>query len=177
MTKVRILLWLPLVAFILVLVVVLSGLLKPHDSTIASKVIGRPVLAFTLPSARFKERPRAFTAPGAGKPHLINLFASWCVPCLAESPQLLALKQSGVLIEGLAIRDANENIKAFLERNGDPYDDILRDDTGAVQVALGSSGVPETFVVDSKGIIRLQHIGEIRAEDVPALIEAVRQAQ
>ena len=65
----------------------------------------------------------------------------------------------------------------FLARNGDPYDAIGSDPEAKVQLALGSSGVPETFVIDGKGQIVLQHIGEIRAEDMPAIINAVRSAQ
>ncbi len=177
MKSVRILLWLPLVAFLIVLGLVSSGLIKPHDATIESQMVGHPLPVFTLPSGRSGEPPLASASLADGKPRLVNFFGSWCVPCLAEAPQLMALKQAGVPIEGIALRDRPEDLGAFLQRNGDPYARIGRDDTGAVQVALGSSGVPETFLVDGKGIIRLQHIGEIRPEDVPALIAAVKDAR
>lgn len=177
MRMVRLLLWLPLVAFLLVLGLVSSGLIKPHDTTIESQMIGRPLPAFTLPAGRDGDAPLTSAAFTDGKPHLVNIFASWCVPCLAEAPVLLALKQEGIRIEGIAVRDRTEDLAAFLKRNGDPYERIGRDDSGAVQIALGSSGVPESFVVDGKGIIRAQHIGEIRPEDVAALIAAVRGAQ
>jgi cytochrome c biogenesis protein CcmG/thiol:disulfide interchange protein DsbE len=177
MKTVRILLWLPLVAFLIVLGLVSSGLLTPHDNSIVSQMVGRPLPAFTLAAGRAGEQGLASSALADGKPRLVNFFASWCVPCLAEAPQLMALKQAGVPIEGIAVRDRPDDLQGFLQRNGDPYDRIGRDDTAAVQVALGSSGVPETFVIDGKGVIRSQHIGEIRPEDVPTLIEAVKAAR
>ena len=65
-------------------------------------------------------------------------------------------------IEGIAVRDRPGDVGEFLQRNGDPYDRIGLDDQAVLQVALGSSGVPESFLIDGKGIIRAQHIGEIR---------------
>ena len=79
------------------------------------------------------------------------------------------LKASGVPIEGIAVRDTPEDVADFLARNGDPYERIGSDPQSEVQIALGSSGVPESFVVDGKGVIRYQHIGPIersrRADD------------
>lgn len=177
MKTVRLLLWLPLIAFLIVLGLVSSGLIKPHDTTIQSQMVGRPLPAFTLPSGRPGEPSLASAGFADGKPRLVNIFASWCVPCLAEAPALMVLKREGVRIEGIAIRDRTEDLAAFLQRNGDPYERIGRDDTGAVQIALGSSGVPESFVVDGKGIIRAQHIGEIRPEDMAGLIAAMQGAR
>lgn len=177
MRSVRILLWLPLLGFLLVLGLIFFGLIKPHDTTVQSRMIGQRLPAFTLPSGRPGEAVLTSTGFADGRVRLVNVFASWCVPCLAEAPQLMALKQAGIPIEGVAIRDKADDLGAFLARNGDPYDRIGRDDSGAVQVALGSSGVPETFLVDGKGIIRAQHIGDVRPEDVPDLIAAVKAAQ
>ena len=112
-----------------------------------------------------------------GQPRLLNIFASWCVPCAAEAPQLLALKQAGVPIDAIAIRDARPDVDAFLARYGNPYARIGLDARSAVQIALGSSGVPETFIVDGKGRIAYQHIGDIRADDVPMILEKLRAAQ
>ena len=64
----------------------------------------------------------------------------------------------------------------FLARNGNPYARIGADNLGKVQLAIGSSGVPETFVIDGKGVIRYQHIGDIRPEDVPMLLGKLREA-
>ena len=76
----------------------------------------------------------------------------------------------------MAIRDRPEDVAAFLARYGNPFDRIGADDMSELQLAIGSSGVPETFVVDGQGIIRYQHIGDIRAEQVPMILEKLREA-
>ncbi len=114
----------------------------------------------------------------AGKPRLLNVFASWCIPCVAEAPQLMKLKQAGVEIDAVAVRDTPEAVQEFLARYGDPYAaDRRRPPEPSLQLALGSSGVPETFVVDSKGVIVEQHIGDVREEDVPDLLAKLKAAQ
>jgi len=111
-----------------------------------------------------------------GKPRLLNIFASWCVPCAAESPQLIELAKAGVPIDGVAIRDARPDVDRFLGRYGNPYARIGLDARSALQLSLGSSGVPESFVIDGKGVIRYQHIGEIRADDVPLILQKLAEA-
>jgi len=154
-----------------------AGLVRPESQTIRSQMIGKPLPSFSL-------APGVQTLPGLGsanfrdgKPKLLNIFASWCIPCAAETPQLIQLAQAGIPIEAVAIRDRPEDIAAFLKRYGNPYDRIGSDPTSKLQIALGSSGVPETFVIDGKGIIRHQHIGDIRPEDVPGLLAALADAQ
>jgi cytochrome c biogenesis protein CcmG/thiol:disulfide interchange protein DsbE len=177
MRAVRILLWLPLIAFLIVLALVFTGLIKPHDAAIRSRMIGQPLPIFTLPPVRAGEPPLRSADMADGRPRIVNVFASWCIPCAAEGAQLLALQQAGVRIDGIAISDRPADTIDFLARNGDPYEQIGRDDASVVQLSLGSSGVPESFVIDGKGIIRLQKIGDIRSEDVPAMLAAVRDAQ
>ena len=172
----RWLLWLPLVLFGMFFAAVAVGLMIPKDNVIESKMIGKPMPEFALPAA-IEQRP----ALGSdnlkmGKPTLLNIFASWCVPCIAEAPQLLALQQKGVEINAIASRDTPEDVANFLNRWGNPYSRIGSDTTSKVQLAIGSSGVPETFVIDGKGIIVYQHIGEIRPEDVPKLLELLEEA-
>ncbi|MGE4409100.1 MAG: DsbE family thiol:disulfide interchange protein [Sphingobium sp.] len=171
------LLWLPLALFAALGALFLGGLLHPDERVITSKMIGKPLPAFTLPQAA-SDRPALASAEFAqGKPRLLNIFASWCVPCAAESPQLMALAQAGVPIDGIAIRDAREDVDAFLARWGNPYSHIGLDARSSVQIALGSSGVPETFLIDGQGRIVFQHIGDIRAEDVPVIIAKWKAAQ
>lgn len=177
MKTVRIMLWLPLVAFLIVLALVAAGLIKPHSTTIDSRMVGKALPAFTLPSVRAGEPALASIGFADGQPRLLNIFASWCIPCAAEAPQLMALKQAGVRIEGVAVRDLPADTQGFLRQYGDPYDRIGHDDSSMMMVAMGSSGVPETFVIDGRGRILAQHIGEIRPEEVPAMIEAVRSGR
>lgn len=169
-------LWLPLAIFAGFVVLVMVGLLRPADREVASAMIGKPLPPFDLASA-VPERP-GFSRAGmaTGKPRLLNIFASWCIPCAVEAPQLAKLAASGVEIDGIAIRDRREDLAAFLARNGNPYARIGADDVSAVQLALGSSGVPETFVIDGKGVIRYQHIGEIRPEHVALLQTKLKEA-
>ena len=104
------------------------------------------------------------------------MFASWCVPCAAEAPNLAKLEASGANIVAVAIRDRPEDVGAFLEAYGNPFSRIGKDDISAVQLSIGSSGVPETFVIDGKGVIRYQHIGDIRDSDVSVLLAELREA-
>lgn len=170
--------WLPLGLFAAFLALVFVGLYWPADREVSSAFIGKPLPAFDLPPAT-DARPGLATAvfKEGGKPRLLNVFASWCVPCAVESPQLAALAQQGVEIDGVAIRDRREDVARFLGQNGNPFKRIGKDDLSQVQLAIGSSGVPETFVVDGKGIIRYQHIGDIRAEDVPLILAKLAEAE
>ena len=173
----RLLLWAPLALFALVFALVAGGLIKPADRTIHSAMVGKslPVID-TKPLVPGK--PGLATADFAtGKPRLLNIFASWCIPCIAEAPQLMKLKQAGVEIDAVAIRDTSEAMQAFLRQNGDPYARIGDDPTGKAQIALGSSGVPETFLIDGKGRIVDQHIGDIRAEDIPEILRKLEAAK
>ena len=169
--------WLPLALFLGFVVLVAIGLLRPADRNVASTLIDRPLPQFALPGP-LPDTPGLRSVDFAqGQPKLLNIFASWCVPCAAEAPQLEQLRDAGVQIEAIAIRDRSQDIAGFLQRWGDPYAAIGSDVDSSVQLALGSSGVPETFVIDGKGIIRHQHIGDIRPEDVPAILSAVQAAQ
>jgi cytochrome c biogenesis protein CcmG, thiol:disulfide interchange protein DsbE len=168
--------WLPLILFSGFFALVIWGLVRPADREVASAFIGKPLPQFALEAA-VEERPGLATGDfRTGKPKLLNVFASWCVPCAIESPQLSALAQQGVEIDGVAIRDRREDVARFLASNGNPFARIGKDDLSQVQLAIGSSGVPETFVIDGKGVIRYQHIGEIRAEDMPLILEKLKEA-
>lgn len=168
--------WLPLALFGLFVGLVAWGLLRPASNTVPSRFIGNPLPTFELPAAA-ADRPGLNASDFAdGKPHLLNVFASWCIPCAAEAPQLLQLAAEGVPVYGVAVRDRRDDLAAFLARYGNPYARIGADDRSVVQLAIGSSGVPETYVVDGKGIIRYQHIGDIRAEDVPMLMAKLKEA-
>ena len=172
----RVLIWAPLGFFALVFALVAGGLIKPGDRVVHSAMVGKPVPAISLPPL-IAEHPGLGSSDLKGKPRLLNVFASWCLPCIAEAPQLMALKRAGVEIVAVAVRDTPEAMRGFLARNGDPYARIGDDRQSAAQLALGSSGVPETFVIDANGTIVEQHIGDIRKEDVSKLLEALGRAR
>lgn len=172
----RWMIWAPLIVFGALVALFFGRLQSPGDQQVASALVGKPLPPFALRAA-LPDRPGLSQADFArGKPRLLNVFASWCIPCAVEAPQLDQLKRQGVAIDGVAIRDRPEDIAAFLARNGDPFERIGADDVSAVQMALGSSGVPETFVVDGRGVIRYQHIGEIRPEHVPRILAELKEA-
>ncbi|MCY7281185.1 MAG: redoxin family protein [Sphingomonas bacterium] len=173
----RLLLWVPVVAFVALIAVLANGLFKPADRTVRSAMVGQPLPGFAL-AAIVPGKPGLASADfGRGQPRLLNVFASWCAPCIAEAPILMKLKAAGVKIDGVAIRDTTPALQAFLARNGDPFERIGSDLDSRIQFALGSSGVPESFVIDGRGRIAHQHIGDIKADDVAAILAAVRDAR
>lgn len=170
-------LWLPLALFGLFVVLVLFGLLRPANRDVESAMIGKTLPEFTLKPAS-ADRPGLTTADfKGGEPRLLNVFASWCVPCAVEAPQLAALKQAGVEIHGVAVRDKREDLERFLARHGNPFARIGADEVSKVQFALGSSGYPESFIVDGRGVIRYQHIGEIRPDQVEMILTKLKEAE
>ncbi|WP_411290840.1 redoxin family protein [Sphingorhabdus sp.] len=171
------LLWIPLAVVAFIGGLAVYGLAVPKDEQVHSAMIGRKLPEFALPAATPGVQPLSNTDMADGTPRLLNIFASWCIPCKAEAPQLEALKAAGVEIDAIAIRDRPEDVAAFLTEFGNPFRRIGSDSEMAVQLKLGSSGVPETYVISGDGIILFQHIGDIRAEHVPMLIEKLKAAQ
>jgi len=176
MIRMRVFLW--------VLVALAAGLFglfayqlgQPKDEFVESAMIGKPMPAFDLPAA-VADRPGLSSSDLAdGQPKLLNVFASWCVPCAAEATNLAKLEAAGANIVAVAIRDRPEDVTAFLAAYGNPFSRIGKDDISAVQLSIGSSGVPETFVIDGQGMIRYQHIGDIRDRDVTVLLDKLREA-
>jgi cytochrome c biogenesis protein CcmG/thiol:disulfide interchange protein DsbE len=173
----RLILWLPLALFVTFLAVVAFRLGGEQDTSIRSQMIGKPMPEFALGTAVPSHKGLSTADLRSGQPRLVNIFGSWCIPCRVESPQLMALKARGVPIDAIAVRDKPEDVARFLVQYGDPFSRIGDDPRSQVQFALGSAGVPETFVVDGTGVIRHQHIGEIRPEHVAELIAAWEAAK
>jgi cytochrome c biogenesis protein CcmG/thiol:disulfide interchange protein DsbE len=167
----------PVVLLGLLLAALVWRLANPEDTTIRSRLAGRPVPPFALPQALPQQPGLASADLADGRPRLVNLFASWCVPCIAEAPVLQQLKDRGVGIVGIAIRDRPEDLAAFLAAHGNPFERIGADDSSRVQLALGSAGVPESFVVDGRGVIRYQHVGPIEPGDVAVILAQLEQAK
>ncbi|MGQ0558159.1 MAG: DsbE family thiol:disulfide interchange protein [Sphingosinicella sp.] len=173
----RFVLFAPLLVFLVFLVVVAIGLYAPVSRNVPSQLVGQPVPGFALPPSLPGRQGLSSSSLRRGAPRLVNIFASWCIPCRIEAPQLALLAGQGVPIDGVAIRDRPEDVAAFLAEYGDPFQAIGADNDRRVQLALGSAGVPETFVVDGSGVIRHQHIGAINPQDVPAILAALEAAR
>jgi len=177
MKTLRLVLWVPLIGFLIYLAVFAIGLKQPQEKTIPSALIGQAMPEFTLEPALPGRAGLSSAALRQGGPHLINIFASWCIPCRAEAPQLEELRQRGIPVDGIAVRDRPQDLAQFLAAYGDPFRSIGADVDRRVQLNLGSAGVPETFIVDARGIIRHQHIGAITADDMPGIIAAFEEAR
>jgi cytochrome c biogenesis protein CcmG/thiol:disulfide interchange protein DsbE len=167
----------PVILLALLIAALVWRLSNPEDTTIRSRLAGKPVPVFALPPALPNTPGLASADLADGKPRLVNLFASWCVPCIAEAPLLHQLKARGAAIDGIAIRDGPEDLAEFLSDHGNPFQRIGADDASRVQLALGSAGVPESFVVDGRGFIRYQHVGPIEPKDVPVILAQLEQAR
>jgi cytochrome c biogenesis protein CcmG/thiol:disulfide interchange protein DsbE len=173
----RSLAWIPLALLAFIAGISLYGLLRTKDNTVYSNMIGQPLPYFDLPAATSGTIGLRFSDFADGKPRLLNVFASWCIPCRAEAPQLDALKAQGAELFGVAIRDKPEDVTAFLNQYGNPFVRIGADMDMKLQLTLGSSGVPETYVIGGDGLILYQHVGDIRAEHVPMLLQKLREAK
>ena len=169
----RWLLFVPLAIMALLLGMFLYRVAMPEDSLIESHWIDRPVPSFSLPAATEGVEGLKSSDLADGKVRLVNIFASWCIPCRVEAPQLEALAQSGVVIEGIAIRDQSEDVAMFLAAYGNPFNRIGSDRYSSVQIALGSSGVPETFLIDGQGIVRGQIQGAIMPEQIQDILTRI----
>jgi cytochrome c biogenesis protein CcmG, thiol:disulfide interchange protein DsbE len=172
--KGRLILWVPLIGVLLLGLLFAWGLMRGEDRLVASQWIDQPLPAFELGPATDGVAGLTSTGMATGEPRLLNFFASWCVPCRAEAAQLDAIAAAGVPIDGIAIRDRAEDVARYLAETGNPYARIGADPRSQVQIAFGSSGVPETFLVDGRGIIRKQIQGIITPDMVPGLLAELR---
>ena len=167
----------PLVIFALVLAGLAWRIAVPRDDSVPSQLAGQPVPRFEAP-ALVPGKPGLSSAElASGAPRLVNFFASWCVPCITEVGVLERLAGQGIAIDGIAVRDRPEDVGGFLARHGDPYRRIGADPESRIQIALGSSGVPESFIVDGRGVIRYQHIGPVEASDLPTILAELEKAR
>ncbi|TVR98710.1 MAG: DsbE family thiol:disulfide interchange protein [Rhodospirillales bacterium] len=106
----------------------------------------------------------------AGQVAVINVFASWCAPCLEEHPHLMALALDGIAVYGINYRDTQMAALAWLDRHGDPYRQVGFDADGWVTDEIGLFGLPQTLVVDRSGVIRHVHPGALDATDIEVII-------
>ncbi len=154
-------------AAIFIMLLLLLGLgLAPRPSSLPSPLIGKSAPAFTLP---LLDAPQQTVAPAdlRGQVWVLNVWASWCGACREEHPKLMELARlTRVPIYGLDYKDGRDEASAWLARHGNPYRASLFDADGRVGIDYGVYGVPETFVIDRRGVIRHKHVGPLTAEVV-----------
>ena len=156
--------------FVALLALLAIGLqLNPRE--VPSPLIGKPAPAFDLPllmepDKRFSQKEML------GKVWILNVWASWCPPCLVEHPIVTRIAQSGLVpVVGLNYKDQRDDALPWLKRNGDPYQLIVFDPNGRIGIDYGVYGVPETYVIDRQGVIRYKQIGPLNADVVQKKIE------
>lgn len=172
----RLLFLIPAVLFAVIGGFLAVGLTR-DPSRLPSALVGKPVPQFALPALEGRGEQGLSTADLANGPVLVNVFASWCVPCRVEHPQLMRLAAQGVIIHGINYKDQPDAALAFLRDLGDPYDLVGADRDGRAGIEWGVYGVPETYVIDRAGRIAYRHVGPLMAHDLeqtllPLLAEA-----
>lgn len=164
----RLLFIIPALVFVGLAVMFAAGL--RHDpSIVPSALIDKPAPPFAL-APLLDDKPGFATVDLKGKVTLVNVFASWCVPCRAEHPLLARLAQAGPALYGIDYKDKPEDARRWLASLGDPYERIGADREGHVAIDWGVYGVPETFIVDRDGIIRYKQVGPLSADALESTI-------
>lgn len=168
---------LPLIVFIALAIFLAVGLnLNPRD--IPSPFIGKPVPAFSAPKLA-NPTEKLTPADFKGQVWLFNVWASWCESCRAEHPLLNEFAKQGlVAIVGLNYKDDPKAAKSWLNTLGNPYTVSIMDQEGRIGIDFGVYGVPETFVIDKKGIIRHKLTGPISPDAIQqVLLPLIAQLQ
>ncbi|MCY1645960.1 DsbE family thiol:disulfide interchange protein [Caulobacter sp. SL161] len=162
----------PLIVLV-ALAVLFAGYALQRDPRVQPQaLVGKPMPALMLPDLD-TGREAPLRAPGDG-PILVNFFASWCAPCEVEHPQLMALKAQGVTVVGIAYKDAPANTQAFLTRLGDPFAAKRVDRDGRAGLEFGVTGVPETYLVGSDGVIIAKHTGPLTPDAAEDLLKQAK---
>ncbi len=144
---------------------------------------GLRMLPRDLPSPLVNYPAPAFTAPPLagealrGRVWVLNVWASWCAPCLEEHPLLMTLARSRrVTLVGLNHRDREDFAQTWLARHGNPYASTVADPDGSIGAAWGVQGVPQTFVVDAQGVVRFRQVGRLTPQVVEQHLEPLLRA-
>ena len=160
----------PAAAF-LILALLLGWGLTNDPTEVPTALRDKAVPTFDLAALDAATQSLATSDLAAGEISVINVWASWCVPCRAEHPRLEEIAAvEGVALYGIAYKDTQEAARAFLDELGDPFARIGADPDGRASIELGVYGVPETFFVGPDGMIRYKHIGPITPEHMETRI-------
>jgi cytochrome c biogenesis protein CcmG/thiol:disulfide interchange protein DsbE len=147
------------------------GLFQGPPSLLPSPLVGKPAPDIALPALDAEAQKFDRAELGQGRPIIINFWASWCAPCRIEHSTLEALAaRKGITLYGVDYKDKPDDARAFLSELGNPFGKINEDRDGRVAIDWGVTGVPETFVIDSKGIIRVHYAGPLNDQLVERLI-------
>jgi len=175
----KLLVGLPALVLLALLAVFFVKLEKGGEPVIApSQLIGQPAPPFSLEGYDAEHPGLSDADLRQGGVTLVNVFASWCAPCIAELPQLQALAdEHGITVHAIAWRDKPDAMAAVFAQYGNPFRRIGMDNDGRAVIGWGIQGVPETFVVRGDGTVIHRHLGDIRPEHIPGLVEIVQKAQ
>ena len=154
-------LFIPLIVFGVMAIFLWRGL-SIDPSHLPSALVDKPMPEFTLPILGSDEQLQKSDLDG--KPYLVNIWGTWCPACYHEHPYLVKLAESGVSILGVNWRDDREEAIKWLDKLKDPYSRVVEDQAGRLVLDLGVAAAPETFVVDSNGIIKYRHTGPVTEE-------------
>jgi len=136
-----------------------------------SPLIGKQAPDITLPALDNEAQNFTRDELAKGKPTIVNFFASWCTPCRVEHPALQALAaKEGITLYGVDYKDTPKAARDFLSELGNPFGKINEDRSGRVAIDWGVTGVPETFVIDGNGVIRVHYAGPLSDEVVERMI-------
>ena len=162
---------LPFAAFVALVVLFAFGLNPNRDiHALPSPLIGKPAPEFSL-SDVMDETRIVTNAALKGQVYVLNVWASWCLPCRQEHEELLTISRTKTVpIIGLDYMDQREKAKLLLQQLGNPYSAVPYDKDGRVAIDWGVTGVPETFVIDSKGIVRVHYAGPLNDEALARLV-------
>lgn len=168
---------LPLSVFIVVAIAFGFGLMR-DPSIIPSPLIDKPVPKFSLPPLNAGE-PGLSDADLRGQISVVNVFASWCLPCRIEHPSITRLaKEKRLPVYGINYKDRPEDARAWLAGLGNPYSRIGADRDGRASIDWGVYGLPETFIIDGAGRIRFKHVGAIQNDDLEVkILPVIRKLQ
>ena len=147
-------------AFLLVLVFFFGVSLGRDPTLVPSPLVGNPAPEFSLPRLLEEDGTLSLQDIEDG-PWMLNVWASWCSGCVVEHEFLLALGRAGVPLYGLNWKDAAGDAREWLDARGNPYRAIAVDANGRAGIDWGVYGAPETFLIDSGGIVRYRHVGPL----------------